>query len=107
MPLPSSTPRNPSPSRSGKIQPVLEARADPESQPDNDGLAVIDAVLDDDLHPLHKEHPYENSEVCGGNGSGDSYQQGREFWQERHRHKDDTDYDSLLGVCPDATIHPI
>ena len=94
MPLPSSTPTNPSPSRLGEYPLVLEASPYPEGQPHHGGLAVVYAVVNDYLHSLNEEQPQQDSDVSGGHGAGDGDKQGGDFGEEGHQYKDDADGDA-------------
>ena len=71
MPLPSRMPRKPSPSWSENIHPFWKPHANPEGHACDRGLAVVDAVLDDDLHALDEEQRNEDQNVGGSYRRGD------------------------------------
>ena len=79
------------PQQVGKDELVLKAGADPEGQPGDRRLAVVELVLGDDLHPLHEQQAQEQGDVRRNHRSRNGEQNGRELGHEGQCDQDDAD----------------
>ena len=71
MPLPQQDADEAVAQKFGEDDAVLEPDADPEGDAGNGGLAVVEAVLDDDAQTLDKEQGNEDAGVGGNHGRRD------------------------------------
>ena len=66
---------------------ILKTRANPESHPGHDPLAVVDAVLHHDPHADHKQHRQQHGDVGGCDRPRNRQQHRRRLGQKRHRNE--------------------
>ena len=78
----------------GEDDAVLEPDTDPEGDAGDGGLAVVEAVLDDDPQTLDEKQGDEDAHVGGGHGRRDGDEEGRCLGEEGQDDKNDADHNA-------------